>query len=349
MSCLRKWVTRIEVYSIDEAFLEIPDSSTDLFKLALDIRRDTARSVGIPLSLGVASTRTLAKAASRAAKGRIPSLPLLRDSRGKSRGVALTDVASPQALPREDILAALPLEDVWGMGRAIPQFLEKQGIRKARDFADLPAWWVKKHLHLPGFQTHQELQGIPSTKEDPLPTPRQNITVSRGFSRPLTRQSELEEALAHYTCLAADKLTGQQSLCRRITLLLPLSLSNAPHKAHWLKATRRLPDPTDFLPLLIQTGQALLQEIFLSNQKYKKVMILLGELSPRQGQRQLFPPAHEASRRTLSRTAELVNERYGRDCLRPLAAGTKRTWAMARRYLSPAYTTRWSDLPCTVD
>ncbi len=325
MTVLGEWDTGREVYSIDEAFLELSGSSPECRKeQARRIREDVFRQTGIPVSVGIGATRTLAKAAGYAAK-KIPSL----------RGVA---AAGPW------VLEALPVEEIWGIGSASARKLRERGIENAAALAQAPPAQIKDLLHLPGWRIHRELRGLPAPPPAASPAARGQILSSRTFARSLSRKDEIAEAVIQFCALAAGKLNRQRGLCRSLQLsLFPADPPQQP--SHPSSRALRLNRPSNYLPHLIQAALHLLHRLYQPNRRYRKAAILLSEISPQNRQGEMFSPPGQHRRKILTETVAELENRYSPGIVQPLAACTQSGAGRIRRSrLSPAYTTRWTDI-----
>ena len=189
MQTLMQITSDVEVYSIDEAFCDLSGFlHRDLEAYGWEIKDTVKRWTGLPVGVGIGRTKTLAKLANNAAK--------------KADGVV---VLESEAMTKA-ILAMTPVRDVWGIGRQYDKLLEKYGIRTAYEFSRARDSWIRRHMHVTGLRTAQELRGIPCIPLEEQPDPKQNIAMSRMFGRPITDLKDLEEAIATYATRAAEKL-----------------------------------------------------------------------------------------------------------------------------------------------
>jgi DNA polymerase V len=196
----------VEVYSIDEAFLELSGFSDEAVPaLAAHIRRTVRQWTGIPVSVGIGPTKTLAKAANRLAKQNT-------DANG------VWSLATPSS--QQEALSQLPVGDVWGIGKQWAKLLEAQGIATALALTEQSDAWLKKHLNVVGQRTAWELRGIPCIPLELAPSPRKGIMVSRSFGRRLTEFEPVREALAAYVTRVGEKLRRQRRHARRVMMFL---------------------------------------------------------------------------------------------------------------------------------
>ncbi len=248
----------VEVYSIDESFLYYPDwDCPDYEGIARHLRNTVLREIGIPVSVGIAPTRTLAKIANKLAK--------------KGDGVCLIDSASVGR-----VLGSIPVGDVWGVGWSKTAFLERRGIRTAGDLKDYPLHLAKKNLTITGMRTIQELNGIPAIERQERETNR-NICSSKSFAEPVLTLSELEEALSTYAHEAVRRLRDQGSRATYVSIYLMTNPWDDAGPQFCGQLSARLDRPTSYLPTIQETALDLLRRLYREGRRYRKVMInLLG-------------------------------------------------------------------------
>nr|MCU0528357.1 Y-family DNA polymerase [Cyanobium sp. Prado107] len=215
MSVLEGWVEELEIYSIDEAFglLHRP-AGGDLTDWGWRLRRDVQRRLGLPVAVGIAATKVQAKLANRLAKaaGRQP------EGAGEGAGQGVFDlgaVADP-----DPWLEAVAVEDVWGIGRRLARWCRLRGIASARALRDMPTGELRRRCGVVGVRLQQELRGIACLPLERLPAAKRETCVSRSFSRPIDNLPHLREAIATYTCRAAEKLRRQQQRAGAITVFV---------------------------------------------------------------------------------------------------------------------------------
>jgi Nucleotidyltransferase/DNA polymerase involved in DNA repair len=331
-----------ELYSIDESFLFYPDWTNMSFSvLAGEIRAEALRQIHIPVSVGIAPTKTLAKLCNKLAK--------------KYGGVC-----NWQELDRSAVLASYPAGDVWGIGHSKTDILARFGIRTAYDLAHFPLDKAKKYLSVTGFRTVQELNGIQSPAP-PRPENRQNITTSKSFAKGVTNMAELETALAEYMQLAVSRMRAEGSACMIVSVNLMTARAYCPEdkeREYYNSAVAALPHATSYLPALLGTAAKLLHSIYRSGYSYRKLMVnLIGLEKDAERQYELFSdegPEKREKHRAVMTACDSINSKYGRGTIhsgmRNQTAdtgkdGSKPAWVMQRSFLSPSYTTRLSELP----
>ena len=202
METLRKFTPDLEVYSIDEAFLHLENRFATK-EYADEIKNTVVQWTGIPVSIGIAPTKTLAKVANRTTK-KNPDL----------KGIFILK----DPLQTKELLSKLPVEDVWGIGRNITSFLNSEGIYTAWEFCQADDTWIKKNLSVVALRTALELRGIPCLALQEIHPDKKAIMSSRSFGRPVVALEELEEAIASYTSRAAEKMRRQDSVATFLTV-----------------------------------------------------------------------------------------------------------------------------------
>ena len=319
----------VEVYSIDECFLYYPDwSHADWTGIAHRIRETVLKETGMPVTVGLAPTRTLAKLCNKLAK---------------KRG----GVFSWLEADREAELASYPAGEVWGIGWSKEATLARHGIKTARDLRDLPLHLAKKYLTITGMRTVQELAGIPANERLERER-RENICSSKSFAEAVFTLGELEEALASYVHEAVRRLRDQGSAVRYVSVYLMTNPWDEAGPQYASQLSAAFPKPTSYLPDILSTSIALLRQLYREGYRYRKVMVnLLGLEDDSLAQRDLFDEdASRPRKEAVMRCFDAVTARYGRDVLRTAAnVLAPRAWNMRRRFLSPAYTTDVARIP----
>lgn len=332
MDCLGRFSPEMEIYSIDEAFLSMREMSGDPVEYGRLVRDLVNQWTGIPVSIGIAPTKTLAKLASRIGK-RDPACQGvfgLTDSAGMDRTLAATDAG-----------------DVWGVGRQYRDLLRRNGITTAAQLRDASDRWVRRNMTIVGLRTVWELRGVPCIPLDELPAPKKGIVSSRSFGRPVERLDELREAVAAYMSRAAEKLRAQKSAAGSVTVFLSTNRfrENDPQYSNGISCD--LPVPSSYTPHLIRIAVGLLDRIYRQGYSYKKAGVMLCEILPEEdAQPDLFSGLHDTDRtRRLMQAVDRVNREMGRHTLSFAAEGSAKPWRMRREFLSGRYTTRWDEIP----
>ena len=333
MQVLSRFSPDVERYSIDEAFLRCPVRAPDELRArAEDIRRTVLQWTGIPVCVGVARTKTLAKLANRRAK-KTPA----------SGGVwRLDDPADIAAR-----LAQIAVDDVWGIGRRHARFLRGCGIDTALQLARQPRDWVRRHLTITGLHTVMELGGEPCIPFEENPPSARSLLCSRSFGERVSDLGSLEEALSTHVQRAGEKLRRKELLAGAVQAFLETSrFRPEAYFAH--SGCQALAAPTAYTPDLHAAALRILRAIYRPGHAYQRIGVLLFDLVP-EGARQLTfwdltaeTPAHKA----LMQALDKVNATYGRGTLVLAAAGLgAKPWHMRQERRSPRYTTRWAELP----
>ncbi|MBR1836435.1 MAG: Y-family DNA polymerase [Kiritimatiellae bacterium] len=329
----------VEQYSIDEAFLRVSmPPGTDWEDLGRRIRARVLRWTGVPCGVGFAETRTLAKIANHAAKK-------------TGDGVFAMPLG---AAARDALLAALPVEEVWGVGRRLARKLRLAGIRDGLALASAPPEFFREH----GFavtleRTALELRGIEATSPDPVERENpQSVAVTRMFGAPVADVASLEEAIASHAAAAAEKLrkTGSAASCANVFVqeCAPPGTGGWSDAAWWtpfVSATVPFPAPTSATGEILSAVRPAAARLFVEGRKYRRAGVVLCGIEKAGEAADLFAgdPASRPGAK-LAAAMDAVNARFGRGTVFPAAAGTTRKWSMKRGMLSPRPTTRWSDI-----
>ena len=324
-----RFAPEVEIYSIDESFLFFPAwKNTDYTEIGSELKKTVRKETGIPVSVGIAPTKTLAKMCNKLAKKR-------------------DGICSWQTLNHDKELANYPAGDLWGVGYSKTAFLKKQGIITALDLKHYPLCKAKKYLTITGMRTVQELNGIPAIDKI-REKPHQMIMVSRSFQSPVFELDEISTALAEYTQEAVKRIRAEQLLCRYVSVYL-MTNAWAEGEQYFNQMTAELPHPTACLPHITAAANELLKRIYRPNYKYRKVMIVL--VPGTDFQPNLFDIQNNQNKpgEPLMHVFDTINEKYGRGTLK-LASSLSSVhssleWQIKRDYLSPRYTTNIAEIP----
>ncbi|HCD36805.1 Y-family DNA polymerase [Chlorobium phaeovibrioides] len=333
MTTLTGLVPEIEVYSIDEAFLDMSGFGRfDLPSYAEEMRRTVRRHTGIPISIGIGPTKTLAKVANRMAK-----------KNPASGGVVV--LSSP-----EDIAAALramPVEDVWGIGRKWSRRLQERGIMTAGDFAAASASWVRMQMHVVGARVQAELQGASCLPLELVRPVKQSICTSRSFGRSVVLLEELHQAVATFSGRCAVKLRAEGQLASMVTVFIGSSPFAGEGGRCWLSRTAALGAPSMDSSVILKTAAGMLEGLFREGIEYRKAGVMLsGMVSRNQPETtmSLFEERADEDRGTrLMAVMDEVNRRYGKSSIR-LAAEDMNAWRPVQQRLSPRCSTQWDEI-----
>lgn len=317
MYTLKQLVGDIEPYSIDEAFFECED-----LKKAIQIRDKIIQDTSIPVSIGLGQTKTQAKAANEMAK--------------KSTGTfEITNLTQ---------LKNLPIENVWGIGRAYSAKLKSKKIQTAFDLIQKDDKWILAQMNKPGLITTLELRGIPAKESRDPNSKRKSVISSRSFGKPITTLTQLKEAISSYTENAARRLRRDQMVAKQITTYIKTKSPHHHKKYYTSIQTQTLEIATSSTPILIKAAHQNLENIFKPNEKYKKAGVMLTRLCPEnQIQLNLFKKYQDQN--STMQIMDYLNEKFGRNTLYPASSGIKKSWSMKSELRSPDYTTDWNQLP----
>ncbi|MFZ9952769.1 MAG: Y-family DNA polymerase [Vulcanococcus sp.] len=333
MSSLEPWVAELEVYSIDEAFARLPrPAGGDLNAWARELRSHIRRNLGLPIAIGIAPSKVLAKVANRIAKA-------------DSRHAGLFDLG--RTADPDPWLEATPVEEIWGIGRRLGRWCRLRGIANALQLRDMASSELRAKAGVVGVRLQLELRGISCLPLEELPAAKQETCVSRSFSRPITELDELRQAVATYVVRAAEKLRRQRQRAGRLSVFARTS-PFAPH-FHGASAGVSLPLASNDTAVLLQAALALVPAVHRPQRRFVKAGVLLQELQPEaQLQHHLLaplPPEQQQRRDALMAVVDDLNRRHGRGTVQWAACGLQPGWAMRRGQLSRAATTRLNDLP----
>ncbi len=333
MSILEQLAPRVEIYSIDEAFLDLTgvNAITTLNEFGSQVRQTIGQCTGIRVCVGIAPTKTLAKLANHAAK-QYPA----------TQGVV--DLTDPERQRR--LLALVPVNEVWGVGRRLSQRLKAGGIHTALDLAAADPKNIRQQYSVVLERTQRELNGEACLSlEDVTPT-KQQIICSRSFGERITTFQAMREAICEYTVRAAEKLRQEQRIARRLSIFLRTNRFNAFEPQYMPAPSAELPVPTDDTRALVATAMRLLRTCWKDDYRYMKAGVMLTDFyATGTFQPDLFRTDSDSPRsKALMKVLDSINQR-GIGHIFLAGQGTRQTWSMQRRSLSPAYTTRWRDIP----
>jgi DNA polymerase V len=330
MQTLSHFNPDLEIYSIDEAFLRIEGEKDPLSHGRL-LREKVLQWTGIPVSIGIASTKTLAKVANHAAK----------------KNKILQGVYFPSKQEMDLLLQKLEVREIWGIGSRLSQFLAKRGIFTAAQLREQSDLWIKTHLTVVGLRTVWELRGIPCLELEEVRPSKQSIMTSRSFGRPVLKREELLEAVCTYTARGTEKLREENRLASWIQVFIMTRFYEEEgyygNQAHLV-----LPQPSSYTPTLLNYANQGLNKIFRSGFAYKKAGVLLGGLvSATNYQQNLFvkqDPEKDARQAAAMALLDQANQKFGYKILQFASEGIDRPWKMQQDNLSSCFTTQWSQL-----
>jgi len=334
MNTLAQFSPSIEIYSIDEAFLSLDGfENRNLHEYAKTIRQTVKRNTGIPVSVGIAPTKTLAKIANRIAKK-------------VNAAAAVEGVFS--LLDQKEIdhwLEKTAVEDIWGIGAGKTEALKRHGIENALQLKQASDTWIKKNLTVISLKTVWELRGISCLPLEELAPNKKTIGISRTFGHETHTFEELHEAISAYTARAAEKLRGQNSVCGHIQVFIATNPFKGDMK-YSNAISIDLTPPTAYTPHLIEVAGALLSRIFRSEFSYKRAGILLTGLQAGYATQEfLFDEPYQDSRRQqLMKVMDRYNSNTNFGKIFWAAEGIEKPWYLKQTHRSKRFTTRWDEL-----
>ncbi|MEZ1317029.1 translesion error-prone DNA polymerase V subunit UmuC [Pseudomonas fluorescens] len=330
MTLIESMVPAVEVYSIDEAFADL-SGIAGLDALGRQIRSQVLRCTGIPVGVGIAPTKTLAKLANHTAK------------RLQAQTGGVVNICDQ--VKRDWVLRNTDVGEVWGVGRRMKVHLNSLGIKTAMDLAKADAWSLRKHFSVVIEKTARELAGTSCLAlEEPDP-PKQEICCSRMFGKRLKELAPIKEAVATYVMRASEKLRAQQSLCKKIRVSIRTGMFNPEEAKYANGVVVELPYPTDDVRLLTKMAVDALDRVFRPGFNYSKAEVLLMNLcQPGEYTDDLFALSQPSESTRVMAVLDQINGRWGRGTLRAASVPSDPEWGMRRDLLSPSYTTKLNEL-----
>jgi DNA polymerase V len=329
MRTLKRFNSEIEVYSIDEAFLDLsnfPDQ--DVEKIGKEIRETVLQWTGIPTSIGIAKTKTLSKVANHIAKK-------------KQSGV--TNLIGIDNL--DPILEKIEINDVWGVGRQLTKFYQKNGIYNAKQLKNKSNSWIKKSSNVLGLRTAMELRGIPCINLETIQAKRKSCVVSRSFGKRIEKFQELKEAIANYCLNASEKIRSELLVAKAITIFVRTSPFQRNFGYYSNAKTIDFPIATNNSIEIVKTAVSILETIFKNGYQYQKAGVMLTGLRNDDGRKNLFSSEKDEKIKSLMQSIDNTNYRYGRSTLSLASAGVQKKWNMKREYSSKIDTADFYSLP----
>ncbi|GAB3512297.1 Y-family DNA polymerase [Spirosoma knui] len=338
MATIGRYVEEVEVYSIDEAFLNLYGYESiypDLEQFARQLRQTIAQWQRIPVSIGLAPTKTLCKVANFFAK----------------RVTAHNGVLSLNTYDQiDEVLREFAVADLWGIGSRYATLLRRNDIRTAAQFRDAPDDWISQHFTVNGLRLAYELRGVPCKLLEVNAPAKKAICSAPSFGRLIPDYDTLVQGLSTHVAKAAQKLRRQQSVAGTLTVFLHTNrFRRSPNgelaKQYYGSRTVQLPHPVSNNADLTTYAVAALKSIYKFGYAYQKVGIILSDLVPdTYRQTSLTNNVPDERLVNLYRVIDRLNHRHGRDRVRLAAQGNDPTWQTKRQWVSPCYTTRWKDI-----
>jgi len=329
MRTLKRFNSEIEVYSIDEAFLDLsnfPDNEVE--KVGKEIRETVLQWTGIPTSIGIAKTKTLSKVANHIAKKKISGVTSL---------IGIENI--------DPILEKIDINDVWGVGRQLTKFYQKNGIYNAKQLKNKSNTWIKKSSNVLSSRTAMELRGIPCINLETTQTKRKSCVVSRSFGKRIETFQELKEAIANYCLNASEKIRSESLVAKAITVFIRTSPFQRNYGYYSNAKTIDFPIATNNSIETVKTAVSILENIFKNGYQYQKAGVMLTGLRNDDGRKNLFSSEKDEKINSLMRSIDNTNYRYGRSTLSLASAGVQKKWNMRRQYSSKIDTADFYSLP----
>jgi DNA polymerase V len=338
MATLGRFAEQVEAYSIDEAFLDFEGYARlypDLRQTALALQSTVKQWTRIPVSVGMAPTKTLCKVANYFAKRQT-----------EYGGILLLD--SPDRIA--EVLHEFPISELWGVGSRYAAMLRRHDIRTAAQLRDAPDDWINQAMTVNGLRLVYELRGMPCKFLETEAAPKKAICTSPSFGRLIPDLKTMSEALVTHLSRAAEKLRHQGSAAGTMTVFVHTNrFKRSPNgqlaRQYYNSRTVQLPHPTASTPELAGYALAALKSVYQFGYAYQKVGVILSNLVPGDHRQASFLTEGPDERlATLSATMDRLNHRFGRDKVRLAGAGFDTTWHHKQQWMSPAYTTKWGEI-----
>lgn len=335
MSILREYSPDQEVYSIDESFLDLTGfQSRDLTRYSQHMRQRILRWTGLPVCVGVAATKTLAKLANHCAKKR----PVFN-------GVCNFNAMNEAGL--NALLSEIEVGEIWGVGRKLAPKLEALGFKTVLDLKRANPERLRQQFSVVMEKTIRELNGTVCIDLEEVSPPKKQILSSRSFGHPVRDYQSLAESITLYMCRAAEKLRRQQSFAGSAYVYIRTSPFKPDDPFYSNGLTIPLSSPTDDSRRLVQVVLWGLRQIYKPNYNYAKAGVMLSELVPFKGvQTDLFSPMQSTLKSDeLMATMDKINHKMGKESIKLASEGFRRPWKMRQENKSPSYTTNWDGVP----
>ncbi|MES2588512.1 MAG: Y-family DNA polymerase [Bacteroidota bacterium] len=330
MTLLQDFCPEIEIYSIDEAFMKLEgyeyfDLNTHFQKM----QEDVSRSVGIPISVGVAPTKALSKVAAEIVK-KFPQ---------KTKGLYIIDTEEK----RIKALKWMKIERVWGVGRRFSKKLRQVGVITAYDFTQLSDNWVYRHMTTVGLRLKKDLLGIPTLDLDDI-KPKRHIATTRTFEKKLKSKQEIQERISTFAVFCAEKLRKQKGSCQALMVFIQASSQELNYSYTGNSLFVKLPFATNSSLELVSFANKAIDKLFEEGKSYTRGGVIIMDFVPESEiQLSLFENSNPRHKKLMS-TIDKMNNLYGQQKIRLAVQDQKRIWKMKQEKLSPKYTTKMEDI-----
>ncbi len=329
MRTLKRFNSKIEVYSIDEAFLDLSNfSDKEVKDVGKEIRNTVLQWTGIPTSIGIAETKTLSKVANHIAK------------KQKSGVVSLVNIKD-----LDPILEKVEVRDIWGVGKQLSKFYIKNGIYNAKQLKNASNTWIKKTKNVLSSRTAMELRGVPCIEIETKQAKRKSCCVSRSFGKKVEKLRELKESVTSYCLNAAEKIRSESLVCKSVTIFIRTSPFQNKGIFYSNSKTIDFPIATNNSIEIVKNALTGLDLIYKDGFKYQKAGIILSGLSDSEKGNSLFKSTKDEKVKNLMQSIDKTNYRYGRSTISLASAGINKKWSMRRQYSSKIDTADFYSLP----
>ena len=328
MKVLKGFSDKIEIYSIDEAFIDLTHVKNELAEeYGKKIRERVLKWTGIPTSVGISNTKTLSKVANHVAKKNKAGVVYLKDN-------------------IDEVLKNFNISDVWGVGKQLSKLYLKNGIDNALKLKNISNSWVKKSTNVLGAKTVMELRGIPCIQLDTEEAKRKSCCVSRSFGKKVESLEKLKESITTHCLNAAEKIRNDKQTTRSITVFIRTSPFDKNRKYYSNSLTVDLPIATNNSLELVKTAIEALKRIYKYGYFYQKAGVILSKLNEA-GEKELnlLTPILEKKSQKLMKAMDLTNSKYGRNVISVAQAGINNSWKMRREHSSKIDTASFDSLP----
>ena len=330
MSILRQFTPDVEVYSIDEAFLQFKGfDAVNFNNYGLEIKNRIAQWTGIPTCVGIAPTKALSKVANKIAR------KFLKET----NGVYVIDSEEK----RKKALQWMPIESVWGIGRRLQKRLKAKGCVKAYDFTQLDSDWLRKNFSITEWKLQQDLKGI-STIELEVKSNKKAIATTRSFENTLNDIESIKERVATFATTCAEKLRKQHTGCYMIIITLSSNRFEENSQPYRASKTVVFPYPTNSSLTISKHAVSAVEELFKKGINYKRAGVIVTGLVPETNYQLDIFAQENPKHAYLMKTIDALNKKYKSDTLKIARQDLQRTWKMRQEHLSPKYTTNINDI-----
>ena len=329
MRTLKRFNSDIEVYSIDEAFMDLSNfSDKEIEEVGKEIRSTVLKWTGIPTSIGIAKTKTLSKVANHIAK---------KTKAGVTSLIGIENL--------DPILEKVEINDIWGVGRQLTKFYQKNGIYNAKQLKNKSNTWIKKCSNVLSSRTAMELRGISCIELEKTTSKRKSCVVSRSFGKRVENFQELKEAVASYCLNASEKLRSENLVAKALTVFVRTSPFQRNFGYYSNSKTIDFPIATNNSIETVKTAITILESIYRNGYRYQKAGVMFSGLSDENSKENLFASEKDEKINKLMRSIDKTNFRFGRRTLSIASAGIRKKWFMKREHSSKIDTADFYCIP----